>query len=74
MARTAGEMLVDLALTFRGDKVISLEGLTCAQVPEIEGPLALAKLALDFHKRGPGFVFRAIFEEWTQERIVREVY
>lgn len=36
--------------------------------------LARVKLALDFEKLGKGVMFRAIMEEWDQQRIVRECY
>jgi hypothetical protein len=31
------------------------------------------KLALDFYERGPAFHFRALVEEWSLDRLVREL-
>ncbi len=36
--------------------------------------LAQCKLATDFAGKGNGFRFRAVFEEWSPRRIVRELY
>lgn len=35
---------------------------------------AKIQLALDFEKLGKGVMFRAIMEEWDQQRIVKETY
>ena len=35
---------------------------------------ARIKLALDFSLKSPAFKFRAQFEQWDIERIVRELY
>ena len=44
--------------------------LICSNIDDIPR----AKLAFDFSKRGAGFVYRDLYEEWSRERIIREVY
>lgn len=60
-----GKQLLDLARAVRSEKLI-VEPLCMRCVERI-------KLALDFQAKGPAFCFRAIAEEWTLDRIVREV-
>jgi hypothetical protein len=37
-------------------------------------PLAFAYTAIEFSKKPKSFQLRAIFEAWSKERIVREMY
>lgn len=39
-----------------------------------DGGLEFVRLAMEFRKRDRGFHFRAIYEGWDQQRIIREMY
>lgn len=65
------ETMADLLHSLRREKgIIVLTG------PKENRPLQISrvKLALDFGRRGPGFVFRAVAEGWDCERLVKELY
>ena len=67
---TVGEQLADWGyylLYPRDNLVIAEEDITPEQISK-------AKLAMDFVKRGPAFVFLAIMENWDLAQIVRELY
>lgn len=67
---TMAEILLDLAEAAKkpADKIVIAEEWFRG------AHLARIKLALDFDRRDAGLKFRAIFEDWDQERIVREIY
>lgn len=70
MEVTHAEILLGLARAVRLPPGVLIE----AAGPVSESDYARIKLALDFERRGPGLIFRAIVEEWGPYRIVREVY
>jgi hypothetical protein len=62
------EMLADVAESmWRNKKIECAPALTDAE-------LAVLALAVEYRRRGAGFVFRACCEGWEQTRIVREMY
>lgn len=48
-----------------------LQGLTNELVPSVTSKL---KLVVDFNDRGAGFKFRALYEDWSIERLIKEMY
>lgn len=66
---TAAEILLGIA-----QHINYKEGILVASRPMEDWELTRVKLALKFVALGPGTVFRAIVEEWSPSRIVREVY
>ncbi len=67
---TTAEYLIELARTIRlpGEKIVVAQ-------PDMAGWMVeQCKTALDFDAKPMEFKFRALYEEWDQERIVRELY
>lgn len=58
----------------RADTVI--EAVPSPAIARLGWPtmMARADLALAFRARGPLFVFRAVAEDWSHDRLVREMY
>ncbi len=67
---TAAEILLAIARHIRlpeGKLMVAQPGVQDWQV-------AQWKVAVDFDRRDAGFKFRAVFEEWSEERIILEMY
>lgn len=63
-----------LALTARGIVFRNMSNLTIVSGPVPESFLDKAAMAADFHRRGPAFAVRAIYEEWDWQRLILELY
>lgn len=70
---TAAERLLELAeeVLHPREQVIRLAGPLALEVGTF---MARVKAALDLKRRPPVFVLRAITEDWSYERIIRELY
>ncbi len=69
-----GEQLAELAqlVLFPREKLVDFS--TCGGEQLTAQGMARIKLALDFHRKGPAFVFRSVFEQWGHQRLLLEVY
>lgn len=68
---TMAEWLIDLAeeFLFPTDQLIMMPKYT-----HTEFHVHRVKLAIAFHRKPAAFRLRAIFENWSLDRIIREVY
>lgn len=66
-----GEQLLDVVRELGTSK-----DLLIVAPPQMNDPsyLNAVALAIKFRDRGAGFIFRAIFEGWSKERIIKEMY
>ena len=77
MMPTIAERLIDLADELKhpiGELVVADPERECFHNDYLGAALSRTRLAQDFVRKPKGFQLRAIVEEWSHERIVREVY
>jgi hypothetical protein len=74
MRKSFAEYLHDFAERALAEKRITWQDTGTMTPEQVQTSLARIRLAIEFYRRPPVFVFRSMMEEWDQQTLIREMY